>query len=72
MGTQKAIAASIDQKADYILALKGNQGNLHKAVKQWFEQARTQQFEGIEHSYYERESAHDRLSGNIGPYRLTF
>jgi len=52
MGTQKAIAASIiDQKADYILALKGNQGNLHKAVKQWFEQARTQQF--IEHSYYE-------------------
>jgi len=42
MGTQKAIAASIiDQKADYILALKGNQGNLHKAVKQWFEQART-------------------------------
>jgi len=62
MGTQKAIAASIiDQKAD-ILALKGNQGNLHKAVKQWFEQARTQQFEGIEHSYYEtRESAHDRL-----------
>jgi len=47
MGTQKAIAASIiDQKADYILALKGNQGNLHKAVKQWFEQARTQQFEG--------------------------
>jgi len=60
MGTQKAIAASIiDQKADYILALKGNQGNLHKAVKQWFEQARSR---GIEHSYYEtRESAHDRL-----------
>jgi len=55
-------ASIIDQKADYILALKGNQGNLHKAVKQWFEQARTQQFEGIEHSYYEtRESAHDRL-----------
>jgi len=46
MGTQKAIAASIIEKADYILALKGNQGNLHKAVKQWFEQARTQQFEG--------------------------
>jgi len=62
MGTQKAIAASIIDQKDYILALKGNQGNLHKAVKQWFEQARTQQFEGIEHSYYEtRESAHDRL-----------
>jgi len=38
MGTQIA-ASIIDQKADYILALKGNQGNLHKAVKQWFEQA---------------------------------
>jgi len=39
-GNSEAIAASIiDQKADYILALKGNQGNLHKAVKQWFEQA---------------------------------
>jgi len=62
MGTQKAIAASIiDQKADYILALKGNQGNLHKAVKQWFEQARTQQFEGIDTYYETRESAHDRL-----------
>lgn len=63
MGCQKAIAASIiDRKADYILALKGNQGNLHKAVKQWFEQARSQQFEAREYSYYEtRESAHDRL-----------
>lgn len=63
MGCQKAIAASIiDRKADYILALKGNQGNLHKAVKQWFEQARAQQFEAREYSYYEtRESAHDRL-----------
>jgi len=43
MGTQAIAASIIDQKADYILALKGNQGNLHKAVKQ--EQARTQQFE---------------------------
>jgi len=58
MGTQKAIAASIiDQKADYILALKGNQGNLHKAVKQWFEQAGRSSLRA-EHSYYEtRESA---------------
>jgi len=35
MGTQAIAASIIDQKADYILALKGNQGNLHKA-KQWF------------------------------------
>jgi predicted transposase YbfD/YdcC len=34
MGTQKAIAKYIaDQKADYILGLKGNQGNLHDDVK---------------------------------------
>ena len=33
MGTQKAIAKQIvDCKADYLLALKGNQGNLHDAV----------------------------------------
>lgn len=33
MGTQKAIAKSIvDKKADYVLGLKGNQGNLHDAV----------------------------------------
>ena len=33
MGTQKAIAAQIvDQKADYVLALKGNQETLHDAV----------------------------------------
>lgn len=33
MGTQKAIAAEIvDQGADYVLALKGNQGRLHQAI----------------------------------------
>ena len=33
MGTQKAIAAEIiDLKADYVLALKGNQDTLHQAV----------------------------------------
>lgn len=34
MGTQKKIATDIiDNKADYILGLKGNQGNLHDDVK---------------------------------------
>lgn len=33
MGTQKAIAAQIiDSEADYVLALKGNQGTLHQEV----------------------------------------
>lgn len=37
MGCQKAIAAKIcDKNADYLLALKGNQGTLHEDVKLWF------------------------------------
>ena len=39
MGTQKAIAEKIaEQGADYVLALKGNHGKLHKKVKQLFKQ----------------------------------
>ena len=39
MGTQKDIAAKIVEKgADYVLALKGNQGNLHKDVRLFFEE----------------------------------
>jgi len=35
-GCQKTIAAKIiDGGGDYVLALKGNQGNLHKAVEDW-------------------------------------
>lgn len=38
MGTQKEIAAKIiNGKADYVLALKGNQGTLHDDVKLFFE-----------------------------------
>lgn len=45
MGCHTNIAQTIiDKKADYILALKGNQGSLHNAVRKWFEQARTQGF----------------------------
>jgi predicted transposase YbfD/YdcC len=35
-GCQKAIAAKIvDGGGDYVLSLKGNQGNLHKSVEDW-------------------------------------
>jgi predicted transposase YbfD/YdcC len=35
-GCQRTIAAKIiDRGGDYILALKGNQGNLHKSVEDW-------------------------------------
>jgi predicted transposase YbfD/YdcC len=38
MGCQKDITSLIlKKKGDYILALKGNQKILHKAVKDWFE-----------------------------------
>lgn len=39
MGTQKAIAKQIiEQEADYVLSLKGNQGTLHQEVALYFEQ----------------------------------
>lgn len=39
MGTQTEIATQIiGQEADYVLALKGNQSNLHEQVKESFEQ----------------------------------
>nr|WP_159788244.1 ISAs1 family transposase [Sodalinema gerasimenkoae] len=39
MGTQKAIAQQIHEaKADYILALKGNQGSLHATARAYFEE----------------------------------
>lgn len=45
MGCQKAIARQIvAQKADYVLALKGNQTQLHADVKLFFEEARQQDF----------------------------
>ena len=52
MGTQKAIAKQIvAQGGDYVLALKGNQGNLFEDVQQIFEQAKSQDFQGIEHDF---------------------
>jgi predicted transposase YbfD/YdcC len=39
LGTQKAIAEQIiDRKADYVLALKGNQGTVHQAVLDYLNQ----------------------------------
>ena len=39
MGCQRSIARKIrDKDADYVLALKGNQGNLYEDVTLWFEE----------------------------------
>ena len=39
MGTQKGIAEKIKKKrADYVLALKGNQGRMYEDVKEYFKE----------------------------------
>lgn len=50
MGTQKEIAQKIIQRGgDYILSLKGNQGNIHQDVKQLFNWVHKTNFENIPH-----------------------
>jgi predicted transposase YbfD/YdcC len=63
MGTQKDIAKLIIAKgADYCLALKGNQGNIHQDVEQLFKQALSQQWQNINHSFFETvEKGHGRI-----------
>jgi predicted transposase YbfD/YdcC len=54
MGCQKETARKIvDQGADYVLALKGNQSSLHDDVKLFFEYARERQFRDLDHDFYE-------------------
>jgi predicted transposase YbfD/YdcC len=48
MGTQKAIAAQIiDGEADYVLALKGNQGTLHQAVIDYLDEQAKNDFADV-------------------------
>ena len=63
MGTQKAIAKQIiEQGGDYVLALKGNQGNLFEDVQQIFEQAQAQDFQEIEHDFHQTiDGGHGRI-----------
>lgn len=52
MGTQTAIAQKIiDKRADYVLALKGNHGQLHADIQEWFAWASERQFQDMPHSY---------------------
>ena len=52
----------VEQCGDYVLALQENQGNLFEDTKQWFEQARRQDFRGIKYDYYQtQEQAHGRI-----------
>lgn len=63
MGCQKQIAQQIiEGKADYILALKQNQGNLFADVQQIFAHAQSSNFAGLEHSF---EQTIDKGHGRI-------
>jgi predicted transposase YbfD/YdcC len=51
MGCQTDIASTImDQQADYVLALKANQGQLHADVQEWFAWAKQSNFADMQYS----------------------
>ena len=62
MGCQREIAQTIiEQGGDYVLALKGNQGDLHQDVVQLFTAARNQNFRNIENQFHSTvEKGHGR------------
>jgi len=62
-GCQKKSAAQIrEQGGDYVLALKGNQSNLHQDTIDYFEIASKDKFKGIQHDYFEEtDGGHGRV-----------
>ena len=63
MGCQSGIAGVIvDEGADYVLALKGNQGTLHRDVQDLFAYAQETDFKDIAHDSHQTvEKAHGRI-----------
>jgi predicted transposase YbfD/YdcC len=63
MGCQKEIATAIVEKqADYVLALKGNQGSLFEDVQWLFNQAQSVEFAGITHDFIRTvDKGHGRI-----------
>lgn len=63
MGCQREIVKQvIEQEADYVISLKGNQGNLHKAVEDYFVWAAKIKFRALEFDYCETvEKGHGRI-----------
>jgi len=63
MGCQKTVAqAIIDKGADYVLALKGNQGTLHEAVRRFFDVAQWQHYaEFADWGHATEEAGHGRI-----------
>lgn len=62
MGTQKVIAEQIvDAGADYVLALKGNQGTLHEEVIQYMEEQKENNFADVKAGRHTtKEKGHGR------------
>jgi predicted transposase YbfD/YdcC len=65
MGCQTAVAAQIiEQEADYVLSLKGNQGLLHEEVVEYFAWAERTDFKEVEYDYCATlEKDHGRIEG---------
>jgi predicted transposase YbfD/YdcC len=63
MGCQTEIVQTIvAQEADYVLALKGNQGTLHREVQARFAHAHTTHFAEVAHDFHETvHKGHGRL-----------
>jgi len=60
MGCQKKIAQKIvDKSADYLLAVKGNQGKLHRAFKDFYDPKMLPSFDGDSHLSHDK--SHGRL-----------
>ena len=57
MGCQRGICQQIvDQGGDYVISLKGNQGNLHADVREWFED----ESQPYDHMWEEWDKGHGR------------
>ena len=64
MGCQRAIAEKvIEQGADYIMGLKGNQETAHQEVEEYFTDASAKDFKDVPHTFHETVdgSDHGRL-----------
>lgn len=63
LGCQKKIAQTIrDKHADYVLAVKDNQGNLHQDIQDWFAYADQVSFKAMQYDYAEAVSkGHGRI-----------
>jgi predicted transposase YbfD/YdcC len=63
MGCQKEIVKQIvEQEADYVISLKGNQGTMHKEVELLFQNAKDNGFKNLSHDTYETtDGEHGRI-----------